>query len=81
MKPLIKTIAALGTGIAIGAAAGVLLAPNKGTETRRIIRKKGQKIADRLQRKVKESEQLVTGVKEDLKDTLNGINKKINQFT
>jgi len=81
MKPLIKTIAALGAGLAVGAAAGVLLAPNKGTETRRIIRQKGQKIADRLQRKVRKGEQLVVGVKDDLKDTLNGINKKINQFT
>ena len=43
--------------------------------------KKGQKIADRLQRKVREGEQLVVGVKDDLKDTLNGINRKINQFT
>jgi gas vesicle protein len=76
-----KALAALGAGLAVGAAAGILLAPNKGTETRRIIRKKGQRMADRLQRKVRDGERFVVGVKEDIHDTLNGISKKINQFT
>lgn len=80
MKPLVKTIAAIGAGLAVGAAAGILLAPRKGEETRRIIRRKGQKMADRLQQKAREGEKLVTGVKDDLKDTLNGIQKKVNQF-
>lgn len=80
MKPLVKTIAALGAGLAVGAAAGVLLAPRKGEETRKLIRQKGQKIADRMQSKVKEGEKLVTGVKGDIHDALNGINKKINQL-
>jgi gas vesicle protein len=81
MKPGMKALAALGAGLAVGAAAGILLAPNKGTETRRIIRKKGQRMADRLQRKVRDGERFVVGVKEDIQDTLNGIGKKINQFT
>lgn len=81
MKPLVKTIAAVGAGLAVGAVAGVLMAPRKGEETRKLIRQKGQKIADRMQSKVKEGEKLVTGVKGDIQDTLNGINKKINQFT
>jgi gas vesicle protein len=81
MKPLVKTIAAVGAGLAVGAAAGVLLAPRKGEETRKLIRQKGQKIADRMQSKVKDGEKLVTGIKGDIQDALNGINKKINQFT
>jgi len=81
MKPLVKTIAAVGAGLAVGAVAGVLMAPRKGEETRKLIRQKGQKIADRMQSKVKEGEKLVTGVKSDIQDALNGINKKINQFT
>jgi gas vesicle protein len=81
MKPLVKTIAAVGAGLAVGAVAGVLLAPRKGEETRKLIRQKGQKVADRLQSKVKEGEKLVTGVKGDIQDALNGINKKINQLT
>lgn len=81
MKPLVKTIAAVGAGLAVGAVAGVLMAPRKGEETRKLIRQKGQKIADRMQSKVKEGEKLVTGVKGDIQDTFNGINKKINQLT
>lgn len=81
MKPLVKTIAAVGAGLAVGAVAGVLMAPRKGEETRKLIRQKGQKIADRMQSKVKEGEKLVTGVKGDIQDALNGITKKINQLT
>ncbi len=81
MKPLVKTIAAVGAGLAVGAVAGVLMAPRKGEETRKLIRQKGQKMADRMQSKVKEGEKLVTGVKGDIQNAFNGINKKINQLT
>ena len=81
MKTLVKTIAAISAGVAIGAVAGILMAPRKGEETRSIIRKKGQKIADQLKQKVRDGESLVTDVKDDLKDTLNGIQKKVNQYT
>ncbi len=80
MKPLVKTAVALSAGLALGAVAGVLLAPRKGEDTRRIIRKKSQLIADRLQQKARDGKKLVTGVKDDLIETLNGIQHKATRL-
>lgn len=80
MKPLVKTAVALSAGLALGAVAGVLLAPRKGEETRRIIRKKSQLIADRVQQKARDGKKLVTGVKDDLIETLNGIQHKATKL-
>ena len=39
-KENIKTLVALGTGVVIGATAGVLFAPKKGSETRKELKEK-----------------------------------------
>jgi len=40
-------LAGLGIGLAIGAAAGMLLAPRSGSETRRALRNRGARIGNR----------------------------------
>jgi gas vesicle protein len=40
-------LAGLGIGIALGAAAGILLAPRAGAETRRALRSRSRKVGNR----------------------------------
>lgn len=46
-----KTLGMLLIGAATGAAVGLLMAPNKGTETREFLYKKGNKVADDLEKR------------------------------
>jgi gas vesicle protein len=81
MKPAMKVLSALGIGLAAGAVAGILLAPRKGEDTRKLIRRKGEDLADRMKFNLKKGEKMVAHLKEDVEDTLNGIGKKASQFT
>jgi len=53
MKNTSKILIALGTGLAIGGALGVLFAPDKGSVTRHKIAEGGKKFAGNLNRKIK----------------------------
>ena len=46
-RPGVTFLAGLGLGIAIGAAAGLLLAPRSGAETRKALRTRGRKVKNR----------------------------------
>jgi gas vesicle protein len=46
-RPSVTFLAGLGIGVAIGAAAALLLAPRKGSETRQALRNRGRKIGNR----------------------------------
>jgi gas vesicle protein len=81
MKPAIKVLGALAVGLAAGAVAGILLAPRRGEDTRKLIRRKGEDMVDRMKFNLKKGEKMVANLKEDVEDTVNGIGRKINQFT
>lgn len=81
MKPAMKVLSALGIGLAAGTVAGILMAPRKGEDTRKLIRRKGEDLADRVKFNLKKGEKMVAHLKEDVEDTLNGIGKKASQFT
>lgn len=57
-----KILAAFAIGAAAGAIAGILLAPDKGSETRRKFSEEGQKLAESLKKKCYE-----TGKFDDIK--------------
>jgi len=46
-RPSMTFLAGLGIGIALGAAAGILLAPRAGAETRRALRSRGRQVGNR----------------------------------
>ncbi|MBK6381515.1 MAG: YtxH domain-containing protein [Chitinophagaceae bacterium] len=54
-----KILVAVAAGIAAGAVLGILFAPGKGSETRKKLNKKAQKIADEVKEKF-------NGLKEEL---------------
>jgi gas vesicle protein len=61
-----NVLAAFVLGAAVGAAVGLLVAPEKGSETRRKLREEGQKFADTVQEKVKEGKEKVDQWKEKM---------------
>ena len=60
-----KVLLALLAGVAAGALLGVLFAPEKGSETRKKISKKGEDYAENLTEKFNE---FLAGVKEKFED-------------
>ena len=70
-----KVLGALLLGAAAGAVVGMLFAPEKGSNTRKKIQSKAQDLIDELSRKINESKETLsdlkdkaTGVANDLKD-------------
>lgn len=68
-KILLGTLA----GIAIGAVVGVLLAPDKGSETRKKITKKGTEYKDGLKEKY-------DGLKDKYNDLVDGVTNKLESL-
>ena len=68
-KVLLGTLA----GVAIGAIVGVLLAPDKGSETRRRISEKGTGYADGLRNKVE-------GLKDKYNTLVDDVTSKLESF-
>jgi len=64
-----KILVAFAAGAAVGAALGILFAPNKGSETRDQISQKGKKIFDEFGKKVKEGKEKFNEMKDFMKET------------
>lgn len=60
-------------GVAIGAVVGVLLAPEKGSDTRKKISKKGQDLADDVKSQV-------GGLKDKYNDLVDNVASKVDAF-
>ena len=79
MRNTNKILAALGIGVAAGAILGVLFAPRKGTETRELIAKKSTKLSNDLKEGFQEGQRKLSSMKDGLKDSLNHLNKKVEE--
>ncbi len=81
MKTGVKVLTALGIGLAAGLVTGILTAPRKGSETRRLIRRKGNKVVDDIEDTIAEGKQKLATLKEDFRDKLAEMNKKAHELS
>jgi gas vesicle protein len=71
-----KIIAAAAVGIAAGAVAGLLLAPRSGKDTREGIRKKGEKLADKVRDNIEEGRQQLSSLRDNLETRIRELNRE-----
>jgi len=81
MKTSGKMLTALGTGLAVGAVAGILLAPRKGQDTRKLISRKGKKLVTKINDEIRDTTRQITDLKVDLRDKVAEMGKKIDVFS
>ena len=69
---------AIAAGAAVGAIAGILFAPDKGSETRRKINDQGKKLASDVKDKFNKGKEKINSLKEDIEKA---VVDKIEEFS
>ena len=69
------------TGLALGVMAGILLAPDKGSETRRKLSEKGRDLKDRFNDFIDSIHDKFGDVKEEAEDAAADIKQKAKSFS
>lgn len=77
MRNTYKILIGIGAGIAAGAILGTLLAPDKGSRTRRKINDQGKKMADEVKNTFFKYKEKANDLKEDIQQV---VKEKVNQF-
>ncbi len=79
MNGISKVLLALGAGALVGAAVGVLYAPDEGIETRRKIIKKGKKLAGVVNDSIDDGMESLAEIKDVLQKQLTKVNRKLEE--
>ena len=72
-----KVVLGLLAGIAAGAVLGILLAPEKGSDTRKKISKKGKDYSDSLKNKFDEFKETISEKFDKVKDEVSGFAEQV----
>ena len=80
MKKYNEILLSLGIGLAVGGILGVLFAPDKGSETRRKISESGSNLKKGIKDKVNLTKQKVSQFKDELAESINGLDNSTNDY-
>jgi len=80
MNGLSKVLLAAGAGLAVGAAIGMLYAPEEGAETRRRLMKKGKKLAGLVNDSIDEGRDSLEEIKGVLQKQLTKVNDRLEEI-
>jgi gas vesicle protein len=81
MNGLGKLLLAVGAGVAVGAAIGVLYAPAEGRDTRKKIVKKSKKLIGAVNGGLDDGQESLEEIKEVLQKQLNRVSRKLDSLT
>ncbi|MCD6013129.1 MAG: YtxH-like protein [Flavipsychrobacter sp.] len=79
MTGLSKVLLAVGASLAVGAALGILYAPDEGVETRRKIARRGKKLIGSVKDGIDDGRESLEEVKDVLQRQISRINQKLEQ--
>jgi gas vesicle protein len=72
-----KILAAVAAGVAAGAVLGILLAPDKGSETRRKINDQGKRIAEGVKNKIQQNKEKLNNLKDEI---VHNVKERVEEF-
>jgi len=75
-----KVLLAIGASVAIGAAIGVLYAPDEGYETRKKMIKRGKKLVGAVNDSLDEGKESLEEIKDVLQKQLHKVNRKMEEL-
>jgi len=80
MKNITKVLIAVGASVAIGAALGILYAPDEGSEIRKKIVKRTKKLRGSVTDSLGEGMESLEDIKDVLQKELHKVNRKIEEL-
>ena len=80
MKNITKVLIAVGASVAIGAALGMLYAPDEGKETRKKIAQRTKKLRGSVSDSLNEGKESLEDIKDVLQKELYKVNRKIEEL-
>ena len=80
MNKTTKALVAIGAGVAIGAALGILFAPEDGAETRKKLVKRAKKLSGTVTDSLDQGRDSLEQIKQTLQKELQKVNRKMEDI-
>lgn len=80
MKNSNKVLIAVGAGLVVGGALGILFAPDKGENIRKKISDSGKKLCDTVNERINKGKEKIAGLKNGMKERMESVKEEVDAF-